>query len=381
MRYIKPHYYEKFCCVAGNCPDTCCAGWQILIDEESLEKYDNVKGSFGERLKSSIDWREGTFRQNNRRCSFLNEQNLCDLYTQLGAESLCKTCTMYPRHVEEFADLREYSLSLSCPIAAKIILECKEPVKFAEYEDDAPDELEEEFEDFDYLMFTQLEDGREVIFHILQNRQMGMKKRMSLVLEMAEEMQNCVDEERLFDVDEVIETYSEKMEEAEDLSEVSMAGSGYLSRCKEFSLLLRLERLREEWSQLLESAWEVLYEKGEKEYLILKEEFDKEVGYQSKQKEEWSCLAEQLMIFFVYTYFCGAVYDDRIYSKMALSVFCTEWIEELVMARWILQGKKITKEDYIQVSYRLAREIEHSDVNLDLLEEWFEKERESLKYP
>ena len=51
------------------------------------------------------------------------------------------------------------------------------------------------------------------------------------------------------------------------------------------------------------------------------------------------------------------------------------------MARWILQGKKITKEDYIQVSYRLAREIEHSDVNLDLLEEWFEKERESLKYP
>lgn len=376
MRYIKPHYYDEFNCVAENCPDTCCAGWQIVIDEEALEKYGDVKGEFGERLKASIDWNEGTFRQNNRRCCFLNERNLCDLYTQLGEEALCKTCTMYPRHVEEFADLREYSLSLSCPAAAKIILECQEPTRFSVYENDEPDELEEEFEDFDYLMFTQLEDGREVIFNILQNRQMDMRKRMALVLEMAKKMQSCVDEQRLFDVDEVIEAYRKQQGEAESLSEENMAGETYFSRCKEFSLLLRLERLRDEWSQLLESAWKILYEKGEKDYLVLKEEFDKEVGYQSKQKEAWSVLAEQLMMFFVYTYFCGAVYDDQIYSKMALAVFCTEWIEELVMARWALQGKNITKEDYIQISYRLAREIEHSDVNLNLLEEWLEKEME-----
>ena len=376
MRYIKPHYYDEFNCVAGNCPDTCCAGWQIVIDEEALEKYGDVKGEFGERLKASIDWNEGTFRQNNRRCCFLNERNLCDLYTQLGEEALCKTCTMYPRHVEEFADLREYSLSLSCPAAAKIILECQEPTRFSVYENDEPDELEEEFEDFDYLMFTQLEDGREVIFNILQNRQMDMRKRMALVLEMAKKIQSCVDEQRLFDVDEVIEAYRKQQGEAESLSEENMAGKTYFSRCKEFSLLLRLERLRDEWSQLLESAWKILYENGEKDYLVLKEEFDKEVGYQSKQKEAWSVLAEQLMMFFVYTYFCGAVYDDQVYSKMALAVFCTEWIEELVMARWALQGKNITKEDYIQISYRLAREIEHSDVNLNLLEEWLEKEME-----
>lgn len=376
MRYIKPHYYDEFNCVAENCPDTCCAGWQIVIDEEALEKYGDVKGEFGERLKASIDWNEETFRQNNRRCCFLNERNLCDLYTQLGEEALCKTCTMYPRHVEEFADLREYSLSLSCPAAAKIILECQEPTRFSVYENDEPDELEEEFEDFDYLMFTQLEDGREVIFNILQNRQMDMRKRMALVLEMAKKMQSCVDEQRLFDVDEVIEAYRKQQGEAESLSEENMAGKPYFSRCKVFSLLLRLERLRDEWSQLLESAWKILYEKGEKDYLVLKEEFDKEVGYQSKQKEAWSVLAEQLMMFFVYTYFCGAVYDDQIYSKMALAVFCTEWIEELVMARWALQGKNITKEDYIQISYRLAREIEHSDVNLNLLEEWLEKEME-----
>lgn len=39
MRYLKPHFYDKFVCTAGACPDTCCAGWQIMIDEESLDRY------------------------------------------------------------------------------------------------------------------------------------------------------------------------------------------------------------------------------------------------------------------------------------------------------------------------------------------------------
>lgn len=41
MRYVKPHFYDSFVCTAGDCPDTCCAGWQIMIDEESLERYEN----------------------------------------------------------------------------------------------------------------------------------------------------------------------------------------------------------------------------------------------------------------------------------------------------------------------------------------------------
>ena len=73
MRYRKPKYYSDFQCIAGSCPDTCCAGWQIVIDEESLEKYGKIKSDFGTRLLNSIDWYQGIFEQYNRRCSFLNE--------------------------------------------------------------------------------------------------------------------------------------------------------------------------------------------------------------------------------------------------------------------------------------------------------------------
>ena len=145
MRYLEPHYYDKFVCTAGDCPDSCCAGWQIVIDEASLERYGNEKSEFGTRLRNSIDWDEECFYQNNRRCAFLNEENLCDLYKALGPDSLCDTCRMYPRHTEEYEGLRELSLSLSCPEAARIILSCKEPVRFLEEEDD----LEDDFEEFD----------------------------------------------------------------------------------------------------------------------------------------------------------------------------------------------------------------------------------------
>ena len=107
MRYLKPHFYDKFVCTAGDCPDTCCAGWQIMIDEDSLEKYKSVQGEFGKRLHNSINWEEECFCQNDRRCAFLNDGNLCDLYKALGPDALCDTCRLYPRHTEEFEGLRE----------------------------------------------------------------------------------------------------------------------------------------------------------------------------------------------------------------------------------------------------------------------------------
>lgn len=47
-------------------PDTCCAGWQIMIDEDSLDRYGKEPGEFGKRLRNSIDWKEECFYQNQQ---------------------------------------------------------------------------------------------------------------------------------------------------------------------------------------------------------------------------------------------------------------------------------------------------------------------------
>lgn len=130
MLYTIPDYYQNFKCTADECEDTCCAGWQIAIDRKSLVRYGKVSGKFRRRLNRSIRWLEGTFKQGEGgRCAFLNEENLCDLYSALGKESLCRTCRLYPRHIEEFEGVREVTLSISCPEVARILLKKEEPAR------------------------------------------------------------------------------------------------------------------------------------------------------------------------------------------------------------------------------------------------------------
>lgn len=167
MLYTIPDYYSSFNCIAGECPDTCCAGWQIAADEASMKKYSRIRGKAGRRLRRRIDRRRGIFKQTEgKRCAFLNNSNLCDMYTEFGKRSLCRTCRLYPRHVEEFEGVREITLSLSCPAVADMLMERMEPVKFLNYYKDR----EEEYEDFDVFLYSLLADAREVLYKIVQNR-------------------------------------------------------------------------------------------------------------------------------------------------------------------------------------------------------------------
>ena len=76
MKIRIPNYFKDFECIASKCEDTCCAGWEIVIDDETNEKYKNVEGEFGEVLKSKItkDYDgDNIFILDNENCSFLNK--------------------------------------------------------------------------------------------------------------------------------------------------------------------------------------------------------------------------------------------------------------------------------------------------------------------
>lgn len=370
MHYKKPQYYDKFTCIADRCPDTCCAGWQIVIDDTSLENYGKILGTFGERLQKSIDWEEGIFRQNQRRCAFLNQENLCDLYRELGADSLCDTCRMYPRHVEEYEDLREFSLSLSCPVAAEMILGCKEQVRFLEEEDDV-EEQEEEYEDFDIILFDWLEEAREVLLEVIQDRSLPVSARMLVLLHVSCLSQKALDQGILLEMDLKAEV-EKAVSESRKTGVQKQGEKVFQNKILLLKDLQKLEILREEWTELLHRLEKNLYAWGVEDYEALREEFLESVQETSSQKKQWEIYEEQLLVFFVYTYFCGAVYDDMIYTKAVLAVFSVLWIEELWMERWLSKGKKLEFQDMVQVAYTYAREIEHSDENLNLLEEFFD---------
>lgn len=118
--------FQGFRCLAGACPDTCCAGWEIDVDEQSRARYAAVPGALGEKLRESLEAGEDGsvhFRLDaEERCPFLREDHLCELYCALGADSLCEICREHPRFHNEYGDLlRESGFGLCCPEAARLL--------------------------------------------------------------------------------------------------------------------------------------------------------------------------------------------------------------------------------------------------------------------
>lgn len=371
MLYTIPDYYKEFSCVADACEDTCCAGWQIVIDEKSKNKYKKVKGSFRRRLLRSINWKEGVFHQSeDKRCAFLNEQNLCDMYTALGSRSLCKTCRLYPRHIEEFEGVREISLSLSCPEVAKILLAKKEPVKFLSYEKDG----DEEYEDFDLLLYSKLADAREVMIGILQDRTKPVSLRSGLVLAIAHDMQGRINREEIFGCDEVLMKYQTEAAKAFIEKKIAEWKDDVVKRYKfskkNFLLLHQLELLKEEWFVSLVETEKLLY-KDEETYAKVCQAFSE---WQKEQLPDWEIIREQILVYFLFTYFCGAVYDGRIYGKIQMAAASLFYIEQMLMARFVKNEGYLYEDDILSIVYRYSREVEHSDENLERLEKLMEKE-------
>ncbi len=149
MKAVIPQYYQAFRCKAGQCQHSCCIGWEIDIDAESLSYYDSLEGDFAARLQASVS-REGTPHfclQEGDRCPFLNRDGLCDMILALGETALCDICAMHPRFCNEFPDRLELGLGLCCEAAAELILHDPRPFSLVDAEsgeavnDEAADDL------------------------------------------------------------------------------------------------------------------------------------------------------------------------------------------------------------------------------------------------
>lgn len=125
MKNIYPSYFEKFKCIADKCPDSCCKGWDVVVDDETNEYYQSASGEFGKKLnrlmKIDCDG-DRIFVSQNGRCPFWNENKLCDIYINLGEGHLCKTCREFPRITQDYTVFSEHLLSFACPEAARLML-------------------------------------------------------------------------------------------------------------------------------------------------------------------------------------------------------------------------------------------------------------------
>ena len=129
MKLTKPTYFDTFRCIAGDCPDSCCKEWDVLVDGDKAALYRSLPGDLGDRLRQVLKEEDGEIYMTieNRRCPMWRDDGLCRIQAELGEEALCKTCRDFPRLTHDYGDFMEYGLELSCPEAARIILETPVP--------------------------------------------------------------------------------------------------------------------------------------------------------------------------------------------------------------------------------------------------------------
>ena len=369
MKIRVPEYFKEFKCIASKCEDTCCAGWGIVIDDETYKHYQNVQGEFGKRLRSEIVHEAGenifVLKENN--CPFLNEEKTCDIYINIGEESLCYTCKQYPRYTEQFGTLREIGISLSCPEAARIILKDSKTVKFELSE---TDEEVDFYSDINANLFLELIKCRKIVMDILQDRSVDLNVRASIILQFAKDIQEKIDESQIKSIKEVREKYINKGFIEELIKKIEELRNNKSEKYKNiheyFNVFMDLKHITPNDPLGLNDALRYFWQSDEDEelYLVKHNEFN-------KYYEESMYKFENILVYFIFRYFMKAVFDYDVSAKVKTAIVSYLMIKELAVVRYI-ENNEFIEEDMVDIAHTYSKDIEHLEENIESLAEIFE---------
>ena len=165
MLIYKPEYFDDFRCIASNCPDSCCKEWDVQVDDTAAIYYRSLPGALGDRLRQVLSDENGETVMTiiDGRCPMWRDDGLCRIQAELGEQALCKTCREFPRLTHDYGDFVELGLELSCPEAARFILNAAS-FDFSATETDCGEEPE-----YDVDAMSVLKATRETMLAILSD--------------------------------------------------------------------------------------------------------------------------------------------------------------------------------------------------------------------
>lgn len=329
-----PKYCQKFTCTADKCGDNCCIGWEIDIDDSTAAYYNSIDGSFGKQLRENIS-NEGTkhfILNEQERCPFLNNRNLCNIILKLGEDKLCDICTEHPRYYEWLGDVKEGGIGLCCEEAARLIISAESPSEYFEKELPA-----EETYNIDGNLYDFLFDTRKNIFSHLENESLPFGQRICNVLKYAENLQYQIDNDD-WDICEI----------------VCCNDSGRHDFKAILEYLAELEPIDGKWIPYLNKIT------GSYEKISTVKNF-----FIAENPDVIRYL-RNIAAYFIWRYFLKGTFDGELLSKVKLMAVSVAVLGYMYCCKW-LECKKLTHEDCAQLAKSYSKEIEYSDLNLDAL--------------
>ncbi len=236
MELYYPDYYQKFHCIAGACPDNCCREWDVEVDARSAERYRQIKGPLGDVLRENLYEEDGLTYLGfpNGRCPMQRGDGLCRLQAELGEQALCEVCRKFPRLTQDYGTFVEFGLEMSCPEAARLILNEQSSQLIQEHRPGG------EPGDYDAQTMAVLCRTRPQMLHLLEDGRYRIAERLALMLLYGYQVQGEIDggEPMAFDPERELENLR------------NFAGDGDPAEIFEF--YQGLEILTDRWRQYLE---------------------------------------------------------------------------------------------------------------------------------
>ncbi|MBQ7454365.1 MAG: flagellin lysine-N-methylase [Selenomonadaceae bacterium] len=132
-KVYRPTYVKNFQCDGKVCDSRCCHDWNVVIDDETREKYLRLPKDDREEFfqhATAFDDAQVIQMMPSGECPFLDENFLCRLQLKHGENFLTNVCQSFPRVTYKLGDeIFLQSMTLTCPVAAIEIL-LRGPIKF-----------------------------------------------------------------------------------------------------------------------------------------------------------------------------------------------------------------------------------------------------------
>ena len=345
----RPSYYDKFHCLGGACPDTCCRDWSVVPDGDALADYARAPSPLRERITQNLAADEDgdtCFRLDEQgMCTLLTPDGLCVIQRDWGEAHLCGHCAAYPRFIEEYGSFTESSLALSCPEAARLLLEAP---RFTLVETDDGN-ADPPFDGIDPALLDGLEHSRAQLLTLLNDGEGTIWEKLRTVLSRAKAL------ETFLIPSDCRREYPFPPPPFPDL---------FRAAIRLFNLLAGLDPLRPDWPKLLKARAAQLSALSPADYLRLRADYE-------RANPRWERQLTNLACYLVFRHWHKAVNDDDIYGRAALvCAACT-----------VLYHLSLFQPGEEAVLWtRFSREIEHDENNLaDLI--WALSDPDALPAP
>ena len=240
MELIYPSYYKEFSCIAGDCPDSCCHEWEVQVDAASAARYRAMEGALGDALREALYDEDGEtyMRNKDNRCPMWRDDGLCRIQAEQGHDALCHVCQQFPRLRQDYGEFVELGLEMSCPEAARMMLNAD---RWELITEQAPGDEEG---DYDTELMALLRESRPYALAFLAEEAVPVHVRLARLLLYGHHVQAQIDGGEVYDFDPT---------QAEELL-TQCAGQGDFELMREF--YQDLEILTERWSERLAAAGE-----------------------------------------------------------------------------------------------------------------------------